>query len=293
MSRNRERQREKQDMRNSTVDQLKRVYSPLADGGVKFEINQVSLLELIAARGAKGIIFRSQPGGGKSHTIERFRHDMEEKYGSNILLRSIKWSDRLRDKDILGNRKPRADSLTPEKRRIVAERFLQDATMRFADIVRKERRGKRIHPRGLFTIAEVPDGVVDDGIIQSLVNQGFVLIDLVPDPAFQRQAMKERQLAWDSDTGELVDVTMLNRRQSAPPEVMAMSIKRSRQFQRSVLFPEEGAWEWLSQIPIPNGGRRRHDDRYHMARSALSSLIRSEMQFPCGSALVAYNRRAA
>lgn len=275
----------------SSVDQVRRVFSPFADNSVRFEINEVNLIDLV--QGKQGIIFRSQPGGGKSHTIDRFRQDFEKRYGDNVLLRSIKWSDRLRDKDILGNRKPRPDSLTPEKRQLAAKRFLSDALVSFTDVVKKQRRGRRVHPRGLFTIAEVPDGVIDDANIKQLVQQGFLLIDLIPDPAFQRQAIKERQMAWDSETGQVIDTATLRRRHSAPPEVMAMSIKRSRQAQKQVFFEGEEEWRWLSQIPVPDRKRRHHDDSYHMARSALASMIRSEMLFAPGTALVAYNRRAA
>lgn len=259
------------------VEQVVRLATSFSD--VSFELRDVDLAEIAYSQGVRGIIFRSQPGGGKSHIIQTFEQAYANRAGENVLIRSVKWSDSMRS--IMGHKKPQQNSMTPQKRKRIADIFFHDAMVGLKDVVKSQRRRFRTHPRALFTIAEVPQGVMDESYIQACVAQGFLLVDLVADPVFQQKARQERQLAWDSETGKVVDTRTLSLRRSAPPEVMDMAITRADKESGRRMRPEERDWRFLQQVPLPlQAGQRSHRDQYTLAKRAFALLSQGTSSQP-------------
>lgn len=249
-----------------TMQEITRIVSLTPEATVAFDIHPTNLVDVALAKGACGVIFRAQPGAGKSHIIQSFQYDFAERTQNNVYIHTAKWSDSMRM--VMGKKKPHAGSMTEGKRAKIADLFVRDISLSLSQVVRR-RRGFRTHPRGVFTIAELPEGVVDESVVEECVAKGFLLVDIVPDPVFQRKAMIERDRVWSlppgavfSDPPEYVEAV----RKSAPPEVMAIAIQRADATDRSRLSSKAKSWDEMRQVPVPFAQFRQHNDRYCFAR---------------------------
>lgn len=270
------------------LTEVQRTISVYPSPNVRFDMREVDLVNM--SLGKKGIIFLSQPGAGKSHIIKNFSEMYSARTEGNVLVRSLKWSDTMRD--VVKQKKQRP--LTQRERTIVADKFLQKLENDNLRKAVRRRRGFRTHPRASFTIAEIPDGVVDMQDLQQYIDKGFLLINLVPDPKFQEIACRTRAQAWDLPTGAPAgamwsdpppDIEEL--RKSAAPAILQMAIKRSDAQHRKLLFPGEGEFLYLQRVPLP--ARRDSPTAFTLRERALGRLVYADTLKDPSNYHVVYN----
>lgn len=257
------------------LQEIVRVVSLTPDENISFEVRPIDLIDIAFAKGAKGIIFRAQPGAGKSHIIDKISTALSQRTEQNVYVHIARWSDSMRQ--VIGNKKPKPGGLSDEKKGQITKHFYKNILLSLHDIARRKRRKFRTHPRAVFTLAELPDGVIDDEIVKDCVTKGFLLVDIIPDPIFQRKALVERTGVWElpkgavfSDPPEVIG----NLRRSAPPEIMASSIEKSDKESRKRLPSENFNWGNMQGIPVPHAIYRQPEDLYLLAARAYTRISR-------------------
>lgn len=252
------------------VQEITRIVSLTPEATVTFDVHPTNLVDAVLAKRACGIIFRAPPGSGKSHIIQSFQSDFVKKTQNNVYINSVKWSDGMRQ--VFGKKKPQPGIMTEEKRKKISSLFLENVSLTLSQVVHR-RRGFRTHPRSVFTIAELPEGVVDEFIVGECAAKGFIVVDIVSDPVYQRKALIERERVWSlppgavfSDPPEYIEAV----RKSAPPEVMHMSIQRSDEADRGRLSSKAKCWDEMQRVPVVCAPFRQHDDIYSLARRTVT-----------------------